>query len=205
MCQSLLNVSKSKAKESGLSCSRFEVSRFSDEEILRCWKSSLGKFLAGGMLVTGGIHSGRHIAGEPQLFCQAGGQGHSHLAKSANSIQFAKLLHVKQESYSGNDPIQLHRQDSAHSEFAAITKNIGLAPPAQPQSFSRAVTPELFPDNMASRVQPLIRASNSPGPEDLSFDRIYGMNRIDQWHEKFVHTVNSVENYTTQKSLFRTS
>ncbi|KAF2027360.1 glucosamine-6-phosphate isomerase [Setomelanomma holmii] len=61
------------------------------------------------------------------------------------------------------------RQDSANEDFAAVVEGIRLAPPTKPSL--RAVTPELFPDNMASRVSPTSR-SPSLGPEDRSFDRM---------------------------------
>ncbi|KAH7093648.1 hypothetical protein FB567DRAFT_434333 [Paraphoma chrysanthemicola] len=61
------------------------------------------------------------------------------------------------------------RQDSANEEFVAMVEGIKLAPPTKP--LPRAITPELFLDNMASRVSP-ISAPPSPGPEDLFFDRM---------------------------------
>ena len=62
------------------------------------------------------------------------------------------------------------RQDSASEEFTTLTGNLKLAPPAK--RLSRAVTPDLFPDNMASRIPASTGAPLSPGLEDLSFDRM---------------------------------
>ena len=62
------------------------------------------------------------------------------------------------------------QQELAREELAAISEKIALAPPITP--LSRAVTPELFPDSMASRIPPFVSHANELTPEDLSFDRM---------------------------------
>jgi hypothetical protein len=62
------------------------------------------------------------------------------------------------------------RQDSANEEMLAKTIKGSLAPPAQ--SISRASTPDLLPDNMASRVAIRIDDLQLSDMEDLSFDRM---------------------------------
>ena len=62
------------------------------------------------------------------------------------------------------------QQELAKEEFAAIAKKSALVPPTKP--LSRAVTPELFPDSMASRIPPFVSYPNGLTPEDLSFDRM---------------------------------
>jgi glucosamine-6-phosphate deaminase len=62
------------------------------------------------------------------------------------------------------------QQGLVREEFAAIAKSIALAPPVKP--LSRAVTPELFPDSMGSRIPSLVSAPHALAPEDLSFDRM---------------------------------
>lgn len=61
------------------------------------------------------------------------------------------------------------RQDSG-AEMLFIVDDKKLAPSAY--SISRATTPDLFPDNMGSRVAGVTSRAPSPGIQDLSFDRM---------------------------------
>jgi len=67
---------------------------------------------------------------------------------------------------------EIKEQDEVfRNELAAIVQTCELVPPVRP--VSRAVTPELTPDSMASRIPGFLGAV-SPGvvPEELSFDRM---------------------------------
>jgi hypothetical protein len=62
------------------------------------------------------------------------------------------------------------QQEVANKEFTAITQT-ELIPP--PQALPRAFTPELAPDNMASRIPGLLATkAYSLVPEEVSFDRM---------------------------------
>jgi glucosamine-6-phosphate deaminase len=63
-----------------------------------------------------------------------------------------------------------NQPELAREELATIAKRIALAPPIKP--LSRAVTPELYPDSMASRIPAFASHPNALTPEDLSFDRM---------------------------------
>jgi glucosamine-6-phosphate deaminase len=62
------------------------------------------------------------------------------------------------------------QQGLVRQEFATIAGSIALAPPVKP--LSRAVTPELFPDSMGSRISALASTPHALASEDLSFDRM---------------------------------
>jgi len=62
------------------------------------------------------------------------------------------------------------QQELAREELATITKRIALAPLIRP--LSRVVTPELFPDSMASRIPAFASHPNALTPEELSFDKM---------------------------------
>lgn len=86
------------------------------------------------------------------------------------AVQMGTRVADAQLSSSGLAGETRERQDSASAELSAISKDMKLAPPVQLPS--RAVTPELFPDNMASRVPAFIERSRSPELADLSFDKM---------------------------------
>jgi len=64
-------------------------------------------------------------------------------------------------------------QEAARREFAVVSQKHELAPPVTP--LPRAITPELTPDCMASRIPGLLeRTQHSLISDEFSFDRMGG-------------------------------
>jgi hypothetical protein len=69
-----------------------------------------------------------------------------------------------------------NRQDSANEDMLAKVVDESLAPPAQ--SISRSSTPDLYPDNMASRVTMHVADPQPPSLEELSSDKMGSGGRV---------------------------